>query len=424
MRKVRKMNKKCFLIVFLSVFFLGFQVKAQPKVDIAAGVERVLGTVMTKVEEVMKKVNSAAKSFEENLLGDAIKTNYETFMALKQSIQEQYAAGKEAYENAMATYNEGLKMYNDGKAYAEGAIGTIKGLHESTVKKLQELNASSPAVLEAKMADLKSQMDDKKEGMAEEIEAHMRVASENVDVLEKMYGETDNEETKEMLSVLKAEAEMIKAQYETDYEKLTKQEDDYVSNDADYQNMQTQYNEMSSLLDQIKEAAKEKGLSLGKAFVQGLLKKTKAEKEGEYQALNDANFVQPDEPLNQAAVDRINKERGDKVAGDVASSYVHIIKERAGMQKTDEKADQISDNVAEADYAVTAERLSNEQEIQKLNLLQRKIETNVVELKTQTSNNMLKQGLRLINPNKNPAEINIDNYELKTKELQGMGLGK
>lgn len=424
MRKVRKMNKKCFLIVFLSVFFLGFQVKAQPKVDIAAGVERVLGTVMTKVEEVMKKVNSAAKSFEENLLGDAIKTNYETFMALKQSIQEQYAAGKEAYENAMATYNEGLKMYNDGKAYAEGAIGTIKGLHESTVKKLQELNASSPAVLETKMADLKSQMDDKKEGMAEEIEAHLRVAGKNVDVLEKMYDETDNEETKEMLSVLKAEAEMIKAQYETDYEKLTKQEDDYVSNDADYQNMQTQYNEMSSLLDQIKEAAKEKDLSLGKAFVQGLVKKTKAEKEGEYQALNDANFVQPDEPLNQAAVNRINKERGDKVVGDVVSSYVHIIKERAGMQKTDEKADQISDNVAEADYAVTAERLSNEQEIQKLNLLQRKIETNVVGLKTQTSNNMLKQGLRLINPNKNPAEINIDNYELKTKELQGMGLGK
>ena len=424
MRKVRKMNRKCFIIVFLSVFLLNFQVKAQPKVDIASGVERVLGTVMTKVEEVMKKVNSAAKSFEENLLGDAIKTNYETFMALKQSIQEQYEAGKEAYESAMATYNEGLKMYNDGKAYAEGAVGTIKGLHESTVKKLQELKASSPEVLEAKMADLKSQMDDKKEGMAEELEARMRVAGENVDVLEKMYNEANDEQTKEMLSVLKTDAEMIKAQYETDYEKLTKQEDDYVSNDADYQNMQTQYNEMASLLDQLKEAAKEKGLSLGTSFVQGLLKKTKAEKEGEYQALNDANFVQPDEPLNQAAVDRINEARGTQVANDVSSSYMHIIKERSGMQKTDEKTDQISDNVAEADYAVTAERLSNEQEIQKLKLLHRKIETNVAEMKTQTSNNMLKQGLRLVNPNKNPAEINMDNYKLDVKELQEMGLGK
>lgn len=423
MRKVKKMNKKCFAIVFLSMFFICFQAAAQPKIDAMSGVERVFGTVLTKVEEVMKKVNSAAKSFEENLLGDSLKTNYETFMALKQSIQEQYAAGKEAYENAKSAYNEGLKMYNEGKAYAEGAIGTITGLHEEAVKKLQSLKVSSPEVLEARMTDLKSQMNDRRDSMAEELEARLRVANENVDVLEKMYGEISDKGTREMILVQKAEASMIRAQYEADYEKLLKQEEDYVSSDREYQAMQDEYNEMASIMAQIKEAAKEKGLSLGASFLQGLVKKTKAQKKDEYQALGEANFVTPNEPFNQAAVDRITKERGDKLVDDVASSFAHIINERAAMQKADEKADEIADNVADADYAITRKRLNNEQEIEKLRQLQRKLETTASDLKMKTSNNMFRQGLRQLNPNKDPSELKLDNYNLTKEELQDIGLG-
>lgn len=419
------MNKKCFAIVFLSMSFFCFQVRAQPKIDALSGVERVFGTVLTKVEEVMKKVNSAAKSFQENLLGDSLKTNYETFMALKQSIQEQYEAGKEAYEQAREAYNEGLKMYNDGKAYAEGAVGQIKGLHEEAVKKLKALNISSPEVLESRMTDLKAEMDDRKDGMAEEMEARLRVVNENIDVLEKMSGETDDDSTKEMLAVSKAAAEALRTQYEEEYEQLSqKKEGEYAISDVEYQEMQSQYDEMASLLDQIKAAAKEQGLNLATSFVQDLIKKTKEQKKQEYQALGDSNFVKPDEPLNQAAVNRINQERGDNVVSDVSSSYAHLIKQRAASEKTDEKMDQISDNVAEADYAVTAERLGNEQEIQKLNMMHRKIETNVAELKTKTSNNMMRQGLRMFNPNKNPAEIKLDVYQLTKEELQKIGLGK
>ena len=273
------------------------------------------------------------------------------------------------------------------------------------------------------MTDLKSQMNDRRDSMAEELEARLRVANENVDVLEKMYGEISDKSTKEMILVQKAEASMIKAQYEADYEKLLKQEEDYVGNDKEYQAMQDEYNEMSSILEQIKETAKEKGLSLGKSFLQGLIKKTKEQKKEEYQALGDANFVKPDEPLNQAAVDRITKERGDNLANAVASSFAHIINARAVMQEEDEKADQITDNVAEADYAITRKRLRNEQEIEKLKQMQRKLETTVSDLKMKTANNMFKQGLRQFNPNKDPSELKLDNYHLTKEELQDLGLG-
>lgn len=419
------MSKKYFAVVFLSMFFCCFQAKSQPKIDAMSGVERVFGTVITKSEEVMKKVNTAAKSFEENLLGDSLKTNYETFMALKQSIKEQYEAGKEAYENAKNAYNEGLQMYNEGKAYAEGAVGTITGLHEETVKKLQALNVSSPEVLESKMTALQDKMSECKEGMAEELEARLRIANENIDVLDKMYNETKDETMRQNINQLKADAEQEKARYQEEYDTLSTQgSDTYAAKNEEYQEMQEEYNEMASLMNDLKEAAKAKGESLATSFVQGMLKKTKEEKKKEYQELGDANFVKPDEPLNQAAVNRINNERSKNVVSDVASSYAFIIKKRADMTKTEEDIEQVSDNVAEADYAVTAQRLGNQQEVQKIKLLQRKIETLVAELRTKTSNNMLGQRLKLVNPNKNPAEINLDDYELTKEELQDAGLGE
>lgn len=418
------MSKKYFAVVFLGMSLCCFEVNAQPKIDATAGVERVFGTVLTKVEEVMKKVNASAKSFEENLLGDSLKTNYETFMALKQSIKEQYEAGKEVYENARNAYNEGLQMYNEGKAFAEGAIGTITGLHEEAVKKLQALKVSSPEVLDAKMAELQGKMNDRKDGIAEELEARMRITNQNIDVLDQMFNQASDDGSRQLITNLKAQAEQEKSKWQTAYDQLSAESEKYVGEDEQYQEMQEQYNEMASLKEQIQEALKEKGSSLATSFIQGMIKKTKEDKKKEYAALSDANFVKPDEPLNQVAVDRINKERNDNLAKDVVSSFTFIIKERANMPKTNEDIDQISDNVAEADYAVTAQRLENEQQIQRIKLLQRKIETSVSDLKTKTSNNMMVQGLRLFNPNKNPAEINFNNYELTKEELQGIGLGE
>lgn len=418
------MSKKYFAVVFLGMSLCCFDVKAQPKIDGMAGVERVFGTVLTKAEEVVKKVNASAKSFEENLLGNSLKTNYETFMALKQSIKEQYDAGKEAYENARNAYNEGLQMYNEGKAFAEGAIGTVTGLHEETVEKLQALKASSPEVLDAKMSELKSKMNDRKDGMAEELEARMRITNQNIDVLDQMYSQAADEGSRLIITNLKAQAEQEKSKWQAQYDQLSSESEKYVSEDEQYQEMQEQYNEMASLKEQINEALKEKGSGLATSFIQGMIKKSKEDKKKEYAALGDANFVKPDEPLNQVAVDRINRERSDNVAKDVASSFTLIIKQRADMTKTDEDIERISDNVAEADYAVTAQRLENEQQIQRIKLLQRKIETSVSDLKTKTSNNMIMQGLRLFNPDKNPAEINFDNYELTKEELQEIGLGE
>ena len=414
------MNKKYYMIVLVFASLFSFQAKAQPKIDIMAGVERVLGTVMTKVEEVMERVNSAAKSFQENLLGESFKTNYETFMALKQDIKDKFDAGKEAYEQAQEAYNEGLKMYNEGKSFVEGVEGGVTGAYEETVEKLKSMNVSSPAALESQMADLQQQMNDHGEVKKEELEAKLRVVNENRDVLEKIYDETDNEDTKEMISVLIADADLMRDQYLADIEALGNN----AGMDEEYQQMQSQYNQMASMLDELKEAAKDKASGLAASFVKGMIAKTKEQKKAEYQALGDANFAKPDEPLNQVTVDRINNERKKNLIDDIASSYAHTIQYRSEKQKREDERERVADNIGEADYAVTAERLLNEQEIQKIKRMHDNIAIELSDLKTKTSGNMMLQGFRQQNPNKNPAELNLDSYELTVEGLQGMGLGK
>ena len=418
------MNKSKFCILFWTVFLFALQVKAQPKVDATAGVERAFGTVTTKVEEVIKKVNASAKSFQEKLLGDSIKTKYETLKALKQSIEANVAAGKELYGEAQKAVEEGKKLYEDGKGFVEETIDMGKGLYEETMGQLELAQSLSADSLETEVKAIEKQMKEREVVVSDQLNEKIRIINENIDVYEKMTEEIDDKATKEMLSVLMAEAQMLKAQYQQGHDNLSDEDAQYLTQDTEYQGLKEQLNEKSALLEKAKETLKEKGMGLAAQFVQGLIKKSKAQKEAEYNAMADENFVGPDEPLTQASVDRINKQRNENMVDDVLSSYAMIIKNRSKDQEKDEKIDMIGDNVMQADYAVTAQRLQNEQEIQKIKQLHQRLASEIADLKTKASNNMRMQGYKQFNPDKNSAELNMDSYDLTEKELKDKGLGK
>ena len=99
----------------------------------------------------------------------------------------------------------------------EGAYGTVTGTYEEIAGKLKALIVSSPAALQAKMTELKGKMTDREDVAKEEIEEKLRIANENVDVLEKIYDETDDKETKEMILISKATAESLREQYQKEF---------------------------------------------------------------------------------------------------------------------------------------------------------------------------------------------------------------
>ena len=418
------MNKKLFLILFLMFCLAGNNVSAQPKIDGLSGVERVLTSVQTKVEEVMKKVNAAAKKVQESQLGQSLKTKYETIMAFKQQLTEAVNAGKEMYDEAKSVYDEGVGMYNQGKEFAEGAEGMLQGTYEEAMDNLKQTEIGSTLTLEKELNSLQEKMDARKGLVEEELNARIKIVDENTDNLQQLYASAQTDEQRQLVAMLMTEASVLKKQYEDGLKSMEQDGNAFLETDEEYKDLQAQYAQTQELLASAKEALKQKGLGLGATWIQGMLKKTKEEKAGEYNEVGGANFIGPNEEMNQDSTNRVMTERSKNLKEDVINAYVQVLKMRAGEEKSDEDIDRISENISNADYAITAQRLLNEQKIQKLNLLQKTMEMEVSDLKIKTSENMMIQDLRMQNPAKNPGEINLDNYELTEDILRERGLGK
>lgn len=418
------MNKKLFLVLFLMFCLVGNNVSAQPKIDGLSGVERVLTSVQTKVEEVMKKVNAAAKKVQESQLGQSLKTKYETIMAFKQQLTEAVQAGKEAYDEAKSVYDEGVNMVNEGKSFVEDTAGTVKGTYEEAMNDLKQSDIGSTLTLEKELESLQEKMDARKGLVTEELNARIKIVDENTDNLQQLYNSAQTDEQRQMVAMLLTEASTLRTQYEEGLKSMENGESNFLEMDEEYQDLQAQYAQTQELLAEAKEALKQKGLSLGANWVKGMLKKSKEEKAGEYNEVGGANFIGPNEEMNQDSVNRVVTERNKNLKEDMINGFVQVLKMRAGDEKGDEEVDKISENISNADYAITAQRLLNEQKVQKLNLLQQTMQMEVSDLKIKTSGNMLIQDLRMQNPAKNPGEINLDNYELTEDILHERGLGK
>ncbi|HCU58987.1 MAG TPA: hypothetical protein DIC64_03300 [Alphaproteobacteria bacterium] len=422
------MNKKLF-IGFLLIFCMSsFSVQAQPKLDFMAGAQRLVQTVMTKCEEGMKKINAAGKSVLENQLGQSIKTKYETIMALKQSIQENVEAGKEAYENAKGTYRglyeEGKDMYEQGKDFVDETKQMGESVYEDTMNTLKQSEIGSTVTIQKEIDDIQTQMDARKEVVSTEMEARMKTADENIDVLNQLYEAAEDDDTKELLQVLMTEANAVRQQYQTGLDSMENEDGKYLELDEEYQNLMQQMEEKKQLLAQAQEALKQKAVSMATTFVQNMLKKSPEEKTQEYRAFEGRNFIGPDELITDATKDRVMNERRQNLKDDVISGLLQVMALRSNETREDERIDMIADNVAEVDYAITAQRLANEQTIQSLKLLNNNISLELSTLKLKTSANMMNQDLRSKNPAKNPGEINLDNYILDEEQLIKRGLGK
>ncbi|MBR2299135.1 MAG: hypothetical protein IJ870_00995 [Alphaproteobacteria bacterium] len=429
------MNKKLLLSLLL-VFCVGsFSVQAQPKEDVPSAFERALTAVQTKVDEVTTKINTAAKKVEESQFGQSIKTKYEAMMAWKQKVEQKVAAGKEIYEQNMNAakelYGEGKKLYDDGKnmyeqgaQFAEQTKDMAEGVYEDTIGELKRSDLASTVTLTNQLNDIRSQMKERKEVVSTELAARVKSADENIDVLQQMYAEAQDEGSKELLEVLMSEANMLKSQYESGLESLSADDGEYLKLDEEYQNLQAQYDQTNELLKQAEENVKQKGLSLAATFVQNMIKKSKEQKAAEYGEMEDENFVGKDMPLTASTVDKVMQARRQNLKDDVINGIVQVMNMRAKETEEDEKTEMVADNIAEVDYAITAQRLSSGQRIQGLKLMEDNLALEISAMKLDTSLNMLNQDLRTKHSDRVLSEIRLENYQMTEETLKENGLKK
>ena len=139
-------KKKIFFCVLLLSMMCSFKASAQLKLDGLSGVERVLTSVQTGIESVMKKVNEAAKIFQGKLWGDSASSAWETFKALRTQVKDTVAAG--------------MEMYEEVKDLGQDAESLLKDSYEELKDEISDFAPVSTATLEIEISGLEGQMDD------------------------------------------------------------------------------------------------------------------------------------------------------------------------------------------------------------------------------------------------------------------------
>ncbi|MBP5615982.1 MAG: hypothetical protein J6X42_05505, partial [Alphaproteobacteria bacterium] len=131
----------------------------------------------------------------------------------------------------------------------------------------------------------------------------------------------------------------------------------------------------------------------------------------------NSSFVSADQNLTDEVVKSIAQARRLKFKGNIANALVKTINYRIKAGKVEEETRQTSDNMENADYKTTAISLDNEMVIKTMQLIQEDLTLDVAKMRLKASSNLIKQGYRLNNPDKNPAQINLDQYRLTKDDI-------
>lgn len=413
-------KKKIFFCVLLLSMMCSFKASAQLKLDGLSGVERVLTSVQTGIESVMKKVNEAAKIFQGKLWGDSASSAWETFKALRTQVKDTVAAGMEVYEEV--------------KDLGQDAESLLKDSYEELKDEISDFAPVSTATLEVEISGLEGQMEDRKAVVAEEINAKIKAAQQNEQIYAQLYEAAEDEDAKESLGLQLASEQAILSQLQTDLNTLSEDGNAYLAADKQYQDLKEARDAKSQELADAIAALEAKGKGLAASFIQGIIKKSPEEKAADYNAVQMKNFAGEDEELTQEVVNRINKERVTNLGKDLSTSFAFAVnyrKKSAATESSDcskegiampaecsENQKVILNNMEGVDMAMTALRLQNKMEIVDLNVLHDRILMETAYLRLKSSRDMLKQPYRLINPDKDPTQMNLDDYVITKESIE------
>ncbi len=397
-------RKRIFFLVLLFSLALSFRASAQLKLDGLAGVERLLTSVQTGIESVQKKVNEASKIFLGNLWGDKEATNWETFKALRTKIKDTVAAGKE--------------LYDEGKGLVSDSEESLKDSYEQLRDEIKGIAPVSSAALEYEVNTIEKEMDDRRTVLGNELASKLKSAQENEQILNTLYVTVEDDDTKESLSVQIANAAAIRQQLEADYNTLSDDENAYLATDEMFQGLKAKRDEKAAELSKVLASLAEKGKGLAASFVQGMIKKSPAERSADYIEAESKNFAREDEELTQEVVDRINQERLARLEKDMANAFAQIVRVRKKAGEFEEEKSQIVGNIEAADKAITSQRLQNKLKIMEMEMLNDRVELEASELRLRSSLDMTKQPYRAPSKNRDHTRMNMDDYVVTKESIE------
>ncbi len=404
-------NKRLFYIIFAFFVLHAGLASAGLKIDVAAEGESASATISTLKTNALDKVNAAAKKFQESKTGQKLIVAYEKAQAELGKLKSDIKAGKEMYDEAKKTYDKGKEVYDIGKStYEEG------------MEHLESTQTASTLTLEKERAQINEDINARKKVLKEELSARVQNAAENEKIYQALAELASTDEEKALADEKIKETQDQKSTYEQNLADVLGGNDDYFESDEEYQNLNRKLEETNQKLEDAKTALIGAAGGIAAMAVGKLISYTKEQKKKMYDEAQDANFVSADKALDDKSAKKINKNRREVFKDDIASAFVAIANTRIKTNEVEEKNDDTKFNIKEADVAVDTRRaITNDQAVM---IFERMADDFVIEsaiLKLESSETLLHQDYRQNNPNKNSAQIDLDQYKTTKGDLEQGG---
>lgn len=399
------MQKNKFILLLLALTCVGPQARAGLKVDVAATAGKVVSVVEETAEKASTVVNTVAGKVQEFYTG--ANTAFESVKALKEDVAAAASSVQDTYENTQKKIDE--------------VTGTVEGLKDKAVKTYEEQvegltgsDAGQVSQITKQLTDKEKEIEDYKKNAETQLLANQQSAATNLKILQQMYDEATDEDVRNVIGTQITFAELDLQNYVNQAEQFEKDEDSFLQDDEEYQKLV----EEKKLLE--KQLA-EFGIDTGKKFFQtslaSMLKKSPEEKTTEYNAMIKENFLLPDEPENEPNVKRIRTHREEVLTADVKNAFITAAQLKLNFDDDLERLQRKKDNIAAVDAKLTAGNLLIEQRIEDIKILYNYTNLIIADMRLKTSLNIRNQKYRLLNYDKDPAKLNLDNYVFTVKDV-------
>ena len=405
-------TKNKIILTVVTFAFLAWSPIALCGIDIGAP-EMASGTfdkIQTTVEDAGKKVNTAAQEAQKKIKGSKFMVFVEKVKAFAKSIKASVSAIQGMVETAQGVYDA-----------TTGDFSALQDIYEQNVAKVKDSSAYKAGELSKKSKDYDTKIEARKKAIQEEIDGKIRAAQENLDSLNKMIESADGSSATSTI-----ENQRQKAQDELDqYKEQKKQIEDgsYFEQDAEYNRLVEEKREVDSELQEIGMNATsetgDKASSLAKSAAGSLLEKSDAENEQDYLKLIEQNFLKKDQPVNDKNIKPIVKFRKETIKKDITNAIKVASEIKNEIDSMDQSADDNAGNLQAADYQMTSVSFLIQQRIEDIEALYKYMSLLVADLRLKTSLNMYNQDYKLKNYDKNPAELDFDNYIFTEADFLG-----
>ena len=403
-------NKYCLLLAIC--LLIAPNAKAGLKIDALTAINRApIDFVGDMSEGASVVTDTAAMVSEVKSMGERAKALYEKTKLKVENGVEKVNSFIPQYEKAAENMEETEPLDGD---FDDAMYDEV--VYEEEVEKAEQQLEMLPTSLKAAGIVALDNAEARKQAMLIKTVGDIETMEKNIVTFKEMYEQTEDPQFKaDILSKINelegniAEVEEVAIDIASEGETLT--------GDPVYKSEIEKAEEISNKIDEGVATVKNVLTSLPLDKINGYLKRSKEDNLASYNEVIEKNFVMPDEQINSESVARVKMHRNEMLIDAIAKALVAGIEFRNSMDKKEEEIQRIQGNLMSADMHISSLGMAIEQKIFDIKLLHEYNKMKLAYLKLKTAITMFNQDYRLVNYDKDPTVLNLDNYIMTEEDV-------